>query len=191
MKTYLIRHGQTIDDFNKKTQTFESELLLNKEVETRLEKIKSQVSSVNHIYASPMKRAQQTATHLFGPKGYEILDFTYEYPTPSEICDVPSHVAVDYWQVKHLHDKMNVDWVPEGSESFRSISERAQKLHTLLTEKKKNESPESIAVVGHGTFFKHFLLHAAGIPYLSYPQLFFDVIRKLKWDNLHVVEIDM
>jgi len=50
---------------------------------------------------------------------------------------------------------------------------------------------QTVAIVGHGTFFRHLLLSIAGIPWEKYPQLVFDVLRKLDWDNLHVIEVEI
>lgn len=60
-----------------------------------------------------------------------------------------------------------------------------------MLKEKKTKKYQKIAIVGHGTFFRHFLLKVADVPWTEYPQLIFDVLRKLKWDNLQVIEVEL
>ena len=84
---------------------------------------------------------------------------------------------------------MDINWEPEGGESFASVANRVERLYQFLLKEKKLEKYQTVAIVGHGTFFRHFLLKTAKVPWTKYPQLIFDVLRKLEWDNLQVIEV--
>jgi len=144
---------------------------------------------VDVVYCSPLKRARETADLIFGKGNYKVLDFIQEYRTPKEITGKPRKLAEDFWEVKHKKDKMDINWEPEGGESFASVANRVEWLYQFLLKEKKLEKYQTVAIVGHGTFFRHFLLKTAKVPWTKYPQLIFDVLRKLEWDNLQVIEV--
>jgi len=191
MKVYLIRHAKTRDAENQLTQKITTPVVINTETLNKVKQAKNKIEAVETVYCSPMKRAKETADLIFGKDSYKILDFIQEYRTPKEIIGKPKGYATRFWEVKHKKDKMDIDWTPEGGESFASIAKRAKKLHRFLLKKKRINKYNKVAIVGHGTFFRHFLLCAAGIPWTKYPQLIFDVLRKLKWDNLQIIEMEI
>lgn len=191
MKIYLIRHARTRDAEDLLTQRHVTPIVVDSETLDKVEQVKNKIGEVDFVFCSPLQRARETADLAFGKGNYKVLEFIKEYGTPKEIIGKPRKFATDFWEVKHKIHKMDIKWEPEGGESFASIADRVDKLHQFLLEEKKTKKYQKIAIVGHGTFFRHFLLRVAGVPWTKYPQLIFDVLRKLKWDNLQVVEIEL
>ncbi len=191
MKVYLIRHARTRDAEDQLAQRHVTPIVIDSETLDKVEQVKNKIKTVDIVYCSPLKRAQETADLIFGKKKYEVLDFIREYETPSEIIGKPRELVANFWELTHKRDKININWKPEGGESFSSVAKRVEKLYEFLLKEKAEKNYQKVVVVGHGTFFRHFLLCVAQVPWTKYPQLIFDVLRKLTWDNLQVIEIEM
>lgn len=189
MKVYLIRHARTRDAEDSLSQRRVTPIVVDSQTLDKVEQTKNKIGEVDVVYCSPLKRARETADLIFGKGNYKVLDFIQEYRTPKEITGKPRKLAEDFWEVKHKKDKMDINWEPEGGESFASVANRVERLYQFLLKEKKLEKYQTVAIVGHGTFFRHFLLKTAKVPWTKYPQLIFDVLRKLKWDNLQVIEV--
>lgn len=158
MKIYLIRHARTEDAENELTQRHTTPIVINQEVLDKVEKIKNKIGKVDMVYSSPMSRTMQTAEIIFGKGNFKILDFIYEYGTPKEIVGKPREIAKKYWEVTHKKDKMDINWTPEGGESFNTIAKRVTRLLKLLQGDKRVRIYQKVVIVGHGTFFRHFML---------------------------------
>lgn len=191
MKVYLVRHARTRDAEDLLTQRHVTPIIINSDTLNEVEQIKNKIGEVDVVYCSPMNRAKETANLIFGDENYRVLDFIREYGTPEEIIGKPRKFATDFWEVTHKKDKMDINWEPEGGESFISVANRVEELYQFLLKEKETKNYQSVAIVGHGTFLRHFLLRIAEVPWTEYPQLIFDVLRKLKWDNLQVVEVEI
>jgi len=191
MKIYLIRHARTRDAEDLLTQRHVTPIVVDSETLDKVEQAKNKIGEVDFVFCSPLQRARETADLVFGKGNYKVLDFIKEYGTPKEIIGKPRKFAIDFWEVKHKKDKMDINWTPAGGESFASVADRVERLYQFLLKEKKTKKYQKIAIVGHGTFFRHFLLRVADVPWTKYPQLIFDVLRKLKWDNLQVVEVEI
>lgn len=191
MKIYLIRHARTRDAEDLLTQRHVTPIVVDSETLDKVEQAKNKMGEVDFVFCSPLQRARETANLVFGSGNYKVLDFIKEYGTPKEIIGKPRKFATDFWEVKHKKDKMDINWEPEGGESFASVANRVERLYQFLLKEKKTKKYQKIAIVGHGTFFRHFLLRVADVPWTKHPQLIFDVLRKLKWDNLQVVEVEL
>jgi broad specificity phosphatase PhoE len=191
MKVYLIRHAKTEDAEKELNQRDSTQIILNKKTQELAKQIRSTIGPLDVVYCSPMIRAKETADLLFGKGEYKILSFIAEYKTPKEIVGKPKKDTYNFWGVEHKKDKMNIYWKPKGGESFSSIANRVEKLYQFLIKEKLRKKHKKVAIVGHGTFFRHFLLRAANVPWTKYPQLIFDVLRKLKWKNLQVIEVEL
>lgn len=189
MKVYLIRHARTRDAEDSLSQRRVTPIVVDSQTLDKVEQTKNKIGEVDVVYCSPLKRARETADLIFGKGNYKVLDFIQEYRTPKEIIGKPRKLAEDFWEVKHKKDKMDINWEPEGGESFASVANRVERLYQFLLKEKKLEKYQTVAIVGHGTFFRHFLLKTAKVPWTKYPQLIFDVLRKLEWDNLQVIEV--
>lgn len=191
MIVYLIRHARTEDAKKGLTQRYNSVILNDKQVQEEAKSIRLKVGNVDAVYCSPMKRAVQTAELIFGKCKPEVLKDIYEYPQPKEILDVSRAEAFNYWEVLHKDDKLDINWVPTEGESFHHIAQRVRKFHTYVLDLRDTKNYQKIAVVGHGTFFRHYLLCATGVSWEKQPELIFDVLRKLSWDNLQVVDVEV
>lgn len=191
MKVYLIRHARTRDAQDLLSQRHMAPIVVDSQTLDKVEQVKNKIGEVDAVYCSPLKRARETADLVFEKGNNKVLDFIKEYETPKEIIGKPRKFATDFWEVKHKIDKMDINWTPEGGESFSSIANRVEGLYQFLLKEKETKKYQKIAIVGHGTFFRHFLLRVADIPWTKYPQLIFDVLRKLEWDNLQVVEVEI
>ncbi len=189
MRVYLIRHARTRDAEDQLAQRHTTPIVIDSETLDKIKKVKSKIGTIDFAYCSPLKRAQETADLIFGKGKYKVLDFIQEYRTPKEIIGQPREYAINFWEIEHKKDKMDVNWKPKGGESFISVADRAVKLYEFLLKEKGTKKYKKVAIVGHGTFFRHFLLAAAKVPWTKHPQLIFDVLRKLRWENLQVVEI--
>jgi broad specificity phosphatase PhoE len=197
MKVYLLRHAKTEDSENSLGQRDDTPIVVDTETLAKVDQAKKKLGKVHKIYCSPLSRAKQTADLVFGINKYVVLDYIYEYKTPAELVGKPKEIAVDYWEVKNKKRKFKMHWTPEGGESLMSVRNRAESLYKYLFS--IYGKSQKVAVVGHGTFFRHFLLNLANIPdrYGNklnthlYPSLFFEAMRKLKWDYLEVVEVEL
>jgi len=134
MKIYLIRHAKSEDAKNNVSQRLDSSIIVDKETSSKIEKIKKKLGQVDSVFCSPMQRAKETADLIFGVRQYKELDYIQEYKTPNEIIGKPREVAIDYWEKIHKIDKMDINWQPEGGESFLSIVKRVRRLHKFLIE---------------------------------------------------------
>jgi len=193
MKIYLIRHAKTKDAKSMITQRDTTSIYIDKETikKTKDLQLKFESKKIDAIYCSPLVRSQETAKLIFPNKKFKILSFIKEYKTPKEILGKSRETAIKYWEIEHKADKLNIKWKPEKGESFEDIAKRAKMLYEYLKNDKKIKKFNNVVIVGHGTFFRHFLLQTAQIPYLEFPQIFFTVLRKLDWDNLKMIEIEI
>src|SRR5581483_5985341 len=132
MKVYLIRHARTKDAEDLLTQRHVMPVIVDLETLDKVEQVKNKIGEVDVVYCSPLRRARETADLIFGKGNYKVLDFIQEYRTPKEIIGKPRKFATDFWEVKHKKDKMNINWEPEGGESFASVAKRVKKLHQFL-----------------------------------------------------------
>lgn len=152
MKLYLIRHGKTIDHYNGKRQSYDSEL---HQESILLLKDRKDFKDIQFdaLYSSPQKRALQTTEALFPEQQYNVLDFIYEYKPPSFMDSLSMEEAGKWWE-QHLEDIYNPEWRPEDGESFNDIIARINQLIDYLTE--HHDTNDTIAIVSHGNYIKHF-----------------------------------
>jgi broad specificity phosphatase PhoE len=191
MKVYLIRHAPTLDAKEQISQRHITSILKDSETIQKIEKVKQKIKDVEQRYSSPMVRAVETSNLIFGPDNYQVIDYIYEYKTPKEIIGKSRDVAINYWEQKHKKDKMDIHWKPEGGESFFEIYERVKRFYEFLLSEKKSKKYSEIAVIGHGTFFRYLLLQIYGISAIENPQLIFDVLRRLNWENLQIIDCEV
>jgi broad specificity phosphatase PhoE len=104
-------------------------IVVDSETLDKVERVKNKIGEVDFVFCSPMRRAKQTADLIFGKGNYKTLHFIKEYGTPKEIIGKPRKFAIDFWEVKHKKDKMDVNWIPSGGESFTSVAHRAEELY--------------------------------------------------------------
>lgn len=179
MKIYLIRHA--------KTKEAEDGIHQNDDVPIIKDAVDPKLYSslgVDRVYSSPYPRAKQTAEILFGD--YEVLDYLYEFKAPNLLKGKPRELGRKFWD-KHLPDvRKNPNWKYDGSESWNNIIKRINKLLDFL----KDTGYEKVAIVGHGTFFRHTLgVLRFGNKYNF--EKYEKYIWPIKWENLEMKEVEL
>ncbi|MFV1917539.1 MAG: histidine phosphatase family protein [Patescibacteria group bacterium] len=179
MKVYLIRHAKTTDSLEGLHQRDDSPIIPDLIEETDFSDLKPE-----KVYSSPMLRARQTAEILFDT--FEIVDFIYEATAPKLLYGKPKEFGRKFWE-KHLPEfSEDSDWEFDGSESFNEVRKRAEKFKKYL----EDQPFGSVAVVGHGTFFRHFIgVNIFGKDF-SYPK-YKEWLWPMEWENLEMKEIKL
>lgn len=156
MAVYLIRHGKSVDDVNGFAQR-DSTPLHNQYFHI-LDKTKDSLKGFNKgstkVYSSNVLRARQTAKYLFLNTNIEFLNYIYEYRRPKLLYGLNKDELTKFWNVDHSVDKFDSNWRYDGSESFNDILLRVKTLHKFLS---TLPTDQNMFIVGHGTFFKHFI----------------------------------
>lgn len=176
-----------MDDTDGLMQTVDAKL--DNSGHNSIKKLKGKIGGVdlNQIYSSSQDRALQTANLLFPGADIQILDYIHEYIRPKFLNGVKKEKAVDFWENINKENKYGADWKYDGSESFVDIVERADKFLKFLYQ---HDEDDSIAVIGHGVFFRHFIGSALlGDDYN--PKIFFDLLLKLKIGNCGYIKINL
>lgn len=160
---YLIRHGQTIWNVQKKMQGWNdsplSELGIQQAewLSERLENV-----SIDIIYSSPLGRALKTAEIVRGTKNIDIISRDnlreinggmWEGKEQEYIEKEFKEQLNNYWNAPHLY-------VPYGGENFEQVRDRAVKeIENIINE---NEG-KNILVVTHGATLKCFMSYVRNI----------------------------
>src|SRR5690606_34193344 len=131
------------------------------------------------IFVSPYQRTLATAEYVFPTNKYVVLNYIHEFKTPSTLYEKSKEERIAFWEQDHVLSKRDPNWKFDNtSESFNNILKRVIKLYKLLISQNK-----TIVVVGHGTFFLHFLGYSLYEEKYT-PDHFFDLlIRKFDVDN--------
>ena len=182
---YLIRHGKTKEDSDGLRQSFHAPLHSDSitflEAKKDLEDIE-----FNRVYSSPQRRAQQTAEILFPGYALETLDFIYEYSGPKSLMGKTYAEGIQFWK-EHDKERYDPNWIPDGGESFNDVTDRVRLLTKFLSD--NHIDKDRVAIVGHGTFFQHFLgVVLTGDNYQT--NMFFDLLRFVKILNGTFIKID-
>jgi len=179
MKLHLIRHA--------KTKEAENNIHQNDDVSIIKELVDPVLYSdlkPDKVYSSPFLRAKQTAKMLFG--NYEVLDLLHEFRSPNLLKGKPRAYGFEFWE-KHLPDvRKNPDWSFDGSESFNDVIERVSKFLDFM----KDSEYKRVAVVGHGTFFRHtlgVLKFGKSYSFEKYEKYMWPI----KWRNLEMKEVEI
>jgi broad specificity phosphatase PhoE len=179
MKVYLIRHAKTEDSRNGIHQSADSSIIMDDVDFSIYKDLKPE-----KVYSSPYLRARQTAEKLFGE--YEVLDYTYELKRASSLENKTKKLSHEIWEkVKHEF-RLDPDWRYEDGESFNEIKARSQKLLDFL----QTQQYKSVAIVGHGIFFRHVLgVRALGESFTPSHDL--DLLSYITWSNLEMKEMEI
>jgi broad specificity phosphatase PhoE len=188
VKLLLIRHAQSIDDQAKISQRDNSALspLGKQQAKKRHELIGS--IPVNAVYTSPYARTQETASTLFPAETIHTLGFIYEIKRPHYLDGGLHKDAVHFWEVDHKTDKYMPNWKFDGSESLNDVMYRATQLLEFLYSSHSDD--ETIAIISHGGFMRHFVGHI-GMKDAYTPEVFFDLFFLLQIKNGDMIEIEL
>lgn len=173
MRVYIVRHGLSVGNKERthqlpNTALSEEGILQAKAIALRVAKL-----PIDLIYASSLKRAQQTAQIIAKRVGLKIetWDEIREIKRPSEITGrhVDSPEARMYAQALETNFG-DPDWKYSDEDSFGDLKGRANKVLKHLC---KNHKNQNILLVSHGTFIKMAIASAVFGQNLT-PQIFWD-----------------
>lgn len=150
----LVRHGRTPANAAR---------LLQGRLDTELDTVgrhqaaalAAAIGPVDHVVASPLTRARQTAEAFGAPLHFDDrwMEIDYGRLDGSPIADVPEEV----WQ----RWRSDVDFVPAGGESHRQLFERVMPACEELLERSRSER---VVVVSHVSPIKAAIGWALGLP---------------------------
>lgn len=150
MKIYLIRHGETAWNLERRCQGF-SDIELNLKGLEQAKKIANSLKNktVTAVYSSPLKRARQTAEAIATLHGLEIIleDGLKEINQGIFEGVVYEELRKNYKDIlqKWFDDPCNLQ-IPEG-ESLKVVQERAWKCMEKIIG--SHEKGETLVIVSH------------------------------------------
>ncbi|MBE5953878.1 MAG: histidine phosphatase family protein [Lachnospiraceae bacterium] len=176
MKIYLIRHGRTKGNIEKRYVGATDEGLADGE-EKSLEQLKVRLSAelfdIDEIYVSPLKRCVQTGAVLF-PKARQLLvedfrecDFgAFEYKNHDELLDNPVYQR---WlntggEITFPGGESKESFQKRVVESFLELMRKLDKESILLHEE---GSEKALVLVVHGGTIMS-ILDKFGVPHRAY-----------------------
>ncbi|MDC7222265.1 MAG: histidine phosphatase family protein [Spirochaetales bacterium] len=163
MKVYLVRHGKTEWNRDKKFQGHKNSPLLEEGKEqARLLGRRFKGKSFDGLYCSPLQRTRETARLIF-PEGEfsaeeafkEICLGSLEGEAYGEIRPEVQPVVERFWYNPHTFDKAHT-----GGEDFEDIRKRSvDRIEELVRE---HDEDDEILIVSHGALLKSILNHYEG-----------------------------
>ncbi len=190
MKIYLIRHAK-IETTEEVVQGTVDPIVNDDETIAGIKRAQLEVVNPDNIYCSELIRAKQTAGLIFPDRADVVYTpLINEYVRPSRFIGASKAELVQFWE-DHKNDKYDPDWKPEDGESYAEIADRAALFHKLLLEDKE-KGCKTVAVVAHGTFFRHLACSLTGmLEWRSNPRIVIDLLRKFPWNHLEVKEFEI
>lgn len=165
MKIYVIRHGLTKLNKQKKVNGEVDEPLIPEGIEQAKEAISLLPKTIKHIYSSPMLRAKQTA---------EIIISKLKVPV-SEVAELTEirmgrSLAGKSWEemkdglnLKQRHRSAQFDYRPHGGESVQDVKKRLVIFFRKINGKYQDFE---VLIITHGGIIRFFYLLGQGeIPY--------------------------
>ena len=191
MLLYLIRHANTLDNKRGRMQSIDAQVDWDTESEVAVKNLHLEFEhkKLKNIHVSPLRRAIETARYFAGDRAkLTIVDFIYEYVRPNLLEGASQKVAIQFWEEQYVKDKYDPRWKLDGSESFEDILSRVKKFTDFIFEYAALE--ENMAVVGHGTFFRHLMGYL--LMKDSYDSsIFFNFLRKIELDYLGYILLEV
>lgn len=157
MKLYIFRHGQTNGNVNNIVQGAGVDIELNETGRAQAKALSAKLKDehLDVIYASPMKRADETARIVANEKipvismpGLEEVHFGKAEGMYSEEA---KQKYADVFSV--IHDTSNPQWMDvhvPGGESVRTSLERGKKTLERIIAESKEHGHQKIGVATHG-----------------------------------------
>lgn len=183
MKIYVIRHGLTELNKQKKVNGEVDEPLIQEGIEQTKEAVSLLPKTIKRIYSSPMLRAKQTA---------EIIISKLKVPV-SEVAELTEirmgpQLAGKSWEdmedglnLKQKHRSAQFDYRPYGGESVQDVKKRLMTFFRKIQDRHKDFE---VLIITHGGIIRFFYLFDQGeIPYETEKHispLTFDLDRILK-----------
>ncbi len=164
MKIYVVRHGLTELNKQKKVNGEIDEPLAQEGIEQAKEAISTLPDSITHIYTSPLLRARQTA---------EIIGSALKIPAfpVKELTEIHmGTLAGKSWEemesgleLKEKHRSVQFDYQPFGGESVKDVHKRLVKFLKKINGK---HIDDQVLIITHGGIIRFFhLLDSGEVPY--------------------------
>lgn len=159
MKIYIIRHGLTRLNKQKKVNGQIDEPLIKEGIEHAKAASSQMPKGISHIYTSPLLRARQTA---------EIINSKLKQPVllQDELTEIHmGHLAGKSWEemedglnLKHKHRTAQFDYHPYGGESAQDVRKRLIKFFKKIN---GQYNDFEVLIITHGGIirFLHLLEH--------------------------------
>ena len=163
MKIYIVRHGETDSNKNRKLMGQRMNDPLNAEGIEQIKKLSEEIDTdFDVIFSSPLVRAKQSAQILAERIGASVIekqelmerDFgNFSGKTWDEMIEKLGEEAID---LKKEDFEQNYDYRPYGGECVADVKERFLK---FVEELKKEYADKKVLIVAHGGILKlaHFL----------------------------------
>lgn len=164
MKLYIVRHGQTKWNVEKRLQGWRNSPLTEKGI-SDAKRLSERLEDVNfdYIYSSPQKRAFKTAEMIKKNRNIDIIqleglkEIGFGKWEGMKIEDIEVEYKDEYETYKstpHLHETI------EGSESFQDMFERVKKSLDVIIE----NGGEDVLIVCHGVTIRILIAIIKQIP---------------------------
>jgi len=187
LTVYFVRHGQSKDNKKRVHQGSKSPLSYfgkkqAKRVAERLKKL-----DINHIYASPHRRAKETAMEISKSlrRPIEYWGDIKEMPNPTELVGLHfRHPRAERIRNVIRKHELMADWKYSNEESFNETKARAIK---VLMHLEKSHKTQNIVCVSHGSIIKLMMcliIFGEGIG----PEVFRDFQNNVKTNNTGVTK---
>ena len=156
MELYIVRHGKTEWNGNGRIQGW-SDIELTDEGRAAARKTAEALKDlhIDAIYASPLKRAYETACILRGKREMPVIKDERIKEVGFGVLegeDVSKIRSGQHGQFTDFFDAPEKYQAPEGGESLEAVSERAGDFIREISEKHKNDT--RIMIVAHGAVNK-------------------------------------
>lgn len=169
MKLYIIRHGETDWNVAGRLQG-RSDIPLNDEGRRLARVTAAALADVDFkcVYASPLKRAYETATIIAGARDIPII-------TDERIQEISFGIYEGYHCLKENYDIPDENFIqffkqpeayrpPQGAESIAQLCGRtADFLQEMATREKEFQPDDAILVATHGAALRGLLSYVKGI----------------------------
>lgn len=149
MKIIITRHGQTDENISGGLAARTSEILLNEEGILQVEKLGNYLKNyeISHAYASPLKRAIDTAEKIL--RHHPRANLTVANHLSEQNLGVAENMPKAIW--KEIKKKSTDPWhlfKPEKGESYKEMQDRTVKFfHSLLG---NHSADDTVLIVSHG-----------------------------------------
>ena len=153
MKLYMVRHGLK-ERWDKNSPLSKQGIEQAKRLGMYIKNKKMDI-----IYCSTFLRAKQTLEH-FEP----YLNGKIPIKITNKIREHDPGMLQTYEQYDKLLKKSKLtpyEFAPEGGESLRDVSKRAEEFLKYL---KENHKEDKVLLVSHGRFLRFLILRALGLP---------------------------
>lgn len=182
MKIFLVRHGQDTDNatgiLNGRRDTELTELG-REQAKKVAEKLKD--NNVQIIYASPLKRAYETARIIATELGIDeviadehLIERDFGVLTGKPVADIPK-----YTNKVLPTDRVNYFLEVEGAEDFPTLLKRGKK---ILEEIKQRHPDKNVMIVTHGDIGKMIRAAYHGLTWE-------DGLKTVYFENTEVLEL--